>query len=135
MLVTVAPLIVCTLADWAVRTSARSTGAARLLICTDFRSASVSCRAVTSVIVPEDTVICTWTAPKRVWTTAPSYVPADFAAAPEPAALPDDPEESADPVLPEDSAAEVPGEVPEVLPAPVAEPADVFVAELPVSAR
>ena len=52
LLVTVAPLMVLTSADWADRTSVRSSGAARLLIWIDLRSSSVSWRAVTSVICP-----------------------------------------------------------------------------------
>src|SRR6476661_3944916 len=40
-------------------------------------------------MVPALTVICTWTLPKRVWTTSPSYVPPALVAAP------------AEPVVPE----------------------------------
>src|SRR5512141_1186141 len=116
-------------------TSARSSGAARLLICTDLRSSSVSCRAVTSVIAPAFTVICTCTAPKRVWTTLPAKVPAACAAAPPEPEEPVDPLEELEPDDPE----EVPPPAPdpdddpdEVVPDEVA--ADEVAAALPVSA-
>ena len=87
------------------------------------------------MILPDCTVICTWTAPKRVWTTAPGYVPAAFAVAPVlPVALeePVEPEDSVE--LPEDPVPEPSDEVPVLPPVPVEVPAEVLVAELPVSA-
>ena len=46
-----------------------------MLIWIDLPSVSVSWRGVTSVILPFDTVIWTWTAPNLVWTAVPVYVP------------------------------------------------------------
>lgn len=135
---TVAPLMLLTSADWAASTSLRSKGAARLLIWMDFRSSSVSWSAVTSVIAPAFTVICTWTEPNRVGTTAPSYVAAAAAAAP---AEPDAPVEPAAPDAPADPDADEPDwleepaepeepDAPVAPAAPVSVPADVAAAEL-----
>src|SRR6478736_7837817 len=126
--------MVWTLADCALRTSARNKGAARLLICTDRRSSSVSCKAVTSVIFPPVTLIWPWTEPKRVWTTSPAKVPPAFEEAPD---EPVDPEAAAE--LPADplellllDPAPDPAEPVVPVPAPV-EPADAGPAVVPVA--